>query len=47
MVLKKSVISKVVRMSTKYFLKPKLHFQYDPISRNPERISLIRLNTAN
>ena len=34
-------------MAAKYFLKHKLHFQYDPISGNPEKISPIRLKTEN
>ena len=32
---------------TKYFLKHKLHFQYDPIFRNLEKISSIRLKIIN
>jgi hypothetical protein len=31
----------------KYLLKHRLLFQYDPIFRNPERISSIRLKTTN
>jgi hypothetical protein len=45
-VLIKSVIE-AARMADKYFLKHGIPFQYDPISRNPERISPIRLKTAN
>jgi hypothetical protein len=47
MVLRKSMISKVIIMAAKYFLKYKLPFQYDLISENPERISLIKLKTTN
>ena len=42
-VLRKLVISKATRMVAKYFLKQRLPFQYDPISRNLEMISPIRL----
>jgi hypothetical protein len=41
MVLIKLVISKAARMDAKYLLKHRLPFQYDSISRNLERISLI------
>jgi hypothetical protein len=47
MVLIKLVISKVARMDAKYLLKHRLPFQYDSISRNLERISLIRFKTVN
>ena len=46
-VLRKLVISKATRMVAKYFLKQRLPFQYDPISRNLEMISPIRLKIAN
>jgi len=45
--LRKPVISKAARMVTKYFLKNKLPFQYNLVSMNLERISLIKLKTAN
>jgi hypothetical protein len=47
MVLIKLVISKAARMDAKYLLKHRLPFQYDSISRNLERISLIRFKTVN
>jgi hypothetical protein len=47
MVLIKLVISKAARMDVKYLLKHRLPFQYDSISRNLERISLIRFKTVN
>jgi hypothetical protein len=47
MVLIKLVISKAARMDAKYLLKHRLPFQYDSISRNLERISLIRFKTIN
>jgi hypothetical protein len=46
-VLRKPVTSIAAIMMTKYFLKHRLHFQYDPIFGNPERISSIRLKTTN
>jgi hypothetical protein len=45
--LRKLVTSKAARMMTKYFLKHKLHFQYDPIFGNLEKISSIRLKIIN
>jgi hypothetical protein len=47
MALRKLVISKAARMDDKYLLKHRLPFQYDSISRNLERISLIRFKTVN
>lgn len=47
MALRKLVISKAARMDAKYLLKHRLPFQYDSISRNLERISLIRFKTVN
>jgi len=47
MILRKSIIFEVIRMTTKYFLKHKLPFQYDPIFGNLKRISSIRLKTSN
>lgn len=46
-VLRIPVISDSARMTTKYFLKHRLPFQYDPISGNPERISSIKSKTVN
>ena len=46
-VLRKLVIFKATRITTKYFLKHRFLFQYDLIFRNPERISPIRLKTVN
>jgi hypothetical protein len=43
MVLRKLIISEATKMATKYFLRHKLLFQYDPISGNLGRISSIRL----
>jgi hypothetical protein len=40
--LKKPVISKAKRMTTKYFLRHGLPFQYNLVTGNPERISPIR-----
>jgi hypothetical protein len=47
MALRKLVISKAARMDAKYLLKHRLPFQCDSISRNLERISLIRFKTVN
>jgi hypothetical protein len=47
MALRKPIIFKAARMVAKYFLKYRLHFPYDPISGNSERISLIRLKATN
>jgi hypothetical protein len=46
-VLRKLVMLKATRITTKYFLKHRLPFQCDLISRNPKRISPIRLKTVN
>jgi hypothetical protein len=47
MVLRKLLISKAARMDAKYLLKHRLPFQYDSISRNLERMSLMRFKTIN
>jgi hypothetical protein len=47
MILRKSIIFEAIRMTTKYFLKHKLPFQYDLIFGNLKRISSIRLKTSN
>jgi hypothetical protein len=46
-VQKKPKVSEATRMAAKYFLKHGLPFQYDPITRMPERINVIKMKCTN